>query len=290
MCRRFPMMALAALLAGLASGAAAQTASGGDPHAGRLEFVQRLVEESSGARQVEASANPEAKARHAQARALQHAAHAAHQAGNHAEADRLIKEAITTMIAAIRLAEAGTVTAGKKQRDFAQRSESVEALLAAYRRICEEKHCDPGEEARLRAEVGTKMAAARARLEGGDLDGARALLDEAYVSTKAAIERRRGGDTLVRALHFRDKEEEYRYELDRNETHRLLVRMLLEEKMRNPGVERTVTPLIEEAVRLRAEAEREAQRGAYREAVEKLESSTERLMRAIRSAGIYIPG
>ena len=38
----------------------------------------------------------------------------------------------------------------------------------------------------------------------------------------------RSGDTLVRSLNFASKEEEYRYEIDRNDTHQMLIKVLVE--------------------------------------------------------------
>jgi hypothetical protein len=269
--------------------ALAQEARTADPVDGRLDSVHLLLEESSGARQVEKSANAEAKSRREQARTLRREAAVAHQAGDAARANRLLDQAVKNMVDAIRLSEAGEVTSGKKQRDFEQRAESIEALLAAHDRICQEKQCDDKQVALLQKEINAKTAAARARRDSGDADAARVLLDQAYLSAKIAIERLRGGDTLVRSLNFKNKEEEYRYELDRNDTHRMLVKVLLEEKMRDPAVEGKARPLVERSASLRVEAERQAAQREYHMAVKSLESSTRELVHAIRGAGVYIP-
>jgi endonuclease III len=105
-----------------------------------------------------------------------------------------------------------------------------------------------------------------------------------------AIEKLRGGDTLIRSLHFANKEEEYRYEVDRNDTHRMLIKVLLKEKMEQAAVQRRVNPSLKKADELRAKAEKQAAQGKYEDAVRTLEDSTKELVRAIRSAGIYIPG
>ena len=117
------------------------------------------------------------------------------------------------------------------------------------------------------------------------------MLDEAYVAAKVAIEHLRGGETLVRSLNFASSEEEYHYEVDRNDTHRMLVDVLLKEKMKtNWGIEAMVNKFMESADKLRTRADEQASDGEYENAIGTMEQSTKEIVRAIRSAGIYIPG
>ena len=93
------------------------------------------------------------------------------------------------------------------------------------------------------------------------------------------------------SLNFASKEEEYHYELDRNDTHQMLVTVLLEEKMADSaGVAKMVNVFLDKARLLREEGDRQAARGDFEAAVQTLEESTKELVRAIRSGGIYIPG
>ena len=126
--------------------------------------------------------------------------------------------------------------------------------------------------------------------QAGDLVRARSVLDQAYVRAKQAIEDLRGGETLVRSLHFKNKAEEYKYELDRNDTHRMLLKVLVERKGQSQGASGMRQKFIDDSSRLRAEAERQAAQGDCQTAVRTLEQSTKALVQAIRSAGIYIPG
>jgi DNA-directed RNA polymerase subunit L len=99
----------------------------------------------------------------------------------------------------------------------------------------------------------------------------------------------RGGDTIVRTLNFASKAEEYLYEIDRNDAHRMLVQMLLKDK-RGGATDTMVDHAVAEAARLRAQAEDEAGRRNHEAAVRTLEESTRELVKAIRGAGVYIPG
>ncbi len=259
-----------------------------DPLTERFKFVNTLIEESSGARELASGAPKQARDRREQARRLYREAAAARDAGNRERAAQLLAEATTKMFEAVRLADSHQGTA-KAERDFNSRLESVNALLEAYSRVCNEKACDAKTAEQLRDDVRGKVANARGRL-ASDPVGARRLLDSAYEDAKIAIQRLRGGDTLVRSLEFSSKEDEYRYELDRNDTHRMLINVLMGEKLADPNVAKSVRSFLDAAAELRRHAETEAGQGHFEQAIGILESSTRELQRALRGAGIFIPG
>jgi hypothetical protein len=78
--------------------------------------------------------------------------------------------------------------------------------------------------------------------------------------------------------------------VDRNDTHHMLVRVLVQEKRPGPQAQAAVEDLVQRAGVLRREAEAKAGGGNFRAAIELLEQSTRELVRAIRGAGLYIPG
>jgi hypothetical protein len=252
--------------------------------------VATLIETSSAAKQIEASGNPEAQALRSKARAMRLQADEAYKAGNYVSASRSLDDAAKTLFEGVRLAAPEQIGAEKKKRDFDNRMESVKALLAAQKRISTEKRLGAkGTETSNKIEA--QMREASALASAGKVDEGRALLDQVYVATKASIEGMREGDTLVRSLNFATKEEEYHYEVDRNDTHKMLVKVLLDEKRaNNPSLEGMVQKYLDQAATLRVSAEGMAARKDYESAVKTLEDSTKELVRAIRSAGVYIPG
>ena len=281
------VMLLIGLLVLSAAPGPAATQSGNT--ANRLKSVQTLIEKSSGARQIEASGNAQAQAAHDRARAYYQQAEQAARAGDTKTADQALLQATKQMLEAVRMADQNKVVEGKKRDDFQNRMDSVSALLDAHERIAREKG-DTRSVQELRRAVNAKLAKAQQLLAQEKFDEARTTLDETYIATKTAIEKLRGGDTLVRTLSFANKEEEYHYEIDRNDTHRMLVKVLLAEKMQDPKIGRQVKQFMDKADQLRAQAEQQAARGDYAGAVSTLENSTKEVVRAIRSAGIYIPG
>jgi hypothetical protein len=257
----------------------------------RFDKTEKLIEESSAARKVKSSGDAAAEAKREKARDLLRQARAFYDVGDREAAERLLKQATSALYEAVRMIPEDQSLVDKRLREYDERLKSVEALRAAYSRIREEKGLDQAGPGELTALVEEKIGQAEAARAAGLPEQGRRILDQAYVAAKVAIEHLRGGETVVHALHFETKEEEYLYELDRNHTHRLLVDLLLaEQRGVDEVLDRQVDDLVHEAWILREQAEEEAARGDFAEAVSTIEESTRELLRAMRSAGVFIPG
>lgn len=279
----------ALVLCMLAAVSAAQERPAADPVQveRRIGSVQTLIETSSAARQIDSSGDARAREHRDQARRLHAQAVSAWRAGDAAGANVLLDQASRAMFEGARMAAPEPIMQEKARREFDARLESTRTLTDALRRINGEKGAGrEGEQLVSNIERGVRDAERIAA--GGDIAAARVTLDQSYLVAKAAIGSLRGGDTLVRSLNFATKDEEYRYEVDRNETHRMLIKLLVEEK--RAASAGSVAPFLERAAALRAQADERAARRDFEEAIRILEESTRELVRAIRSAGIYIPG
>lgn len=250
----------------------------------RLQSVNTLIEKSSAAQQVDKASGQEASSQRDRARDLHRQAAQAYDAGDYAKANTLLDQAAREMIGGTRKADPEQVTQDKKRRDFDNRLASVKALRDALGRIQQEKKSPKS--AQLAAQVDVMTGEAVKLADAGQLDRARGKLDQAYLAAKAGIGDLREGDTLVRTLKFESKEEEYRYELDRNDTHQMLVKVLMGERTGEANVKTG----LEQAAALRRKAEQQAGSKDYDGAIKTLEDSTRELVKVIRAAGIYIPG
>ena len=275
-------------LAATGTAAAAQAAASNDV-ASRLVYVERLLTESSAAKRVEASGKPEAVRMKAEAQAHFDEAKALADSGDNEAAEGELREAIRLMTAAARAANGDSKVSQKQTDDYGSRKESVAALAKAHDRIATEKGMKDMNTV-LQQKVAADLAASDALLAAGNGDEARARLDATYESVKMSLEGLRGGDTLVRELNFETPQDEYYYELDRNDTHRMLVEVLLAEKMQASPMRKTADGFIATAGELRVQAEQAAGKKQFEEAIRLLEESTKEFIRAIRSAGVYIPG
>lgn len=254
----------------------------------KLASTATLIESSSGAKQIDSSGVAGAQSQRARARDLHRQAGEALRSGQLEAAAKLLDDSSRAMFEGVRLAAPEQVVSGKQRADFDARMESTRALLEAQKRIAAEKSAGAtaGE---LSRRVESLMAEANELARGGRLADARRTLDQAYLTVRAAIGTLRGGDTVVRSLNFANKAEEYLYEIDRNDTHRMLVQVLLKDK-RGTAVDAMVDQSLAAAARLRTQAEQEASRRDHETAVRTLEQSTRELVKAIRGAGVYIPG
>ena len=257
----------------------------------RVESVEKLLDVSSAAKKVQASNNDAAKIKHNEARLLFRQAKDQQAQGNTKEAEKYLTQTTKTLFEAVRLVDKDQSIIDKQHRDYVMRLDSINALTRAYERIRDEKGLASTKDSELYPFVQSKLKLAKIQEENGNYIEGRYILDEAYIAAKVAIEHVRGGDTLVRSLDFATNEDEYAYEIDRNDTHKMLVDVLLKEKMSgNKQIEIMVGKHMEVAAKLRKQAEGEAAGGHYEKAVQTLEQSTKEIVRAIRSAGIYIPG
>jgi len=252
----------------------------------RVQSVGTLIEASSAARQIESSGVAAARERRDNARLIHREAAAALRADDLGSTAKLLDQAAREMMDGARLAKPEQVAGEKHKRDFEARMESARALLAAQQRITKEKGA--GREAQDAARsIERQIGEAQAIAAQGRYEEARPVLDRAYLTARVSIESMRRGDTLVRSLNFASKREEYDYEIDRNDTHAMLIKMLLADRKDMAG---TMAPFTERAAALRVQAEAQAKQGDHAAGIRLLEDSTRELVRAIRSGGIYIPG
>jgi hypothetical protein len=252
----------------------------------RISSVATLIESSSAARQIESSGVAAAREKRDNARLIHREAAATLKSGDAAGATKLLDQATREMMNGARLAKPEEVQGQKDKRDFDARMDSARALLAAQQRITSEKG-SPGDAREATQRIEQSIAQADKLAAGGKWAEAKTIIDRAYLTARVSIEQMRRGDTLVRSLSFASKREEYAYEIDRNDTHRMLVNLVLADKRDAAPM---LQPLLDKAAGLRKDAEAQAQRGDHDAAVKTLEDSTRELVRAVRAGGIYIPG
>lgn len=252
----------------------------------RLESVKTLLETSSAAKQIEAGGDASAKAERAKALELWREAKSAFDAGDLPAAQKLLLEAPKMLFQAARHSSSDQVSGEKLKNDYVNRRESVKALMSAQHRIADEKGKLAGAE-EVAKNVNQFLAEAEQLASAGKYVEARGIADKAYLLAKASVGEMRSGDTLVRSLNFANKEEEYKYEHDRNDSLAMLYKVLVEQK---GAPSASIVEYQKKGLDLRMQAEKAAAGGDHAAGVKLLEEATSQLIRAIRSAGIFIPG
>ena len=255
----------------------------------RVKFINKLINISSGAKQVLKSDDAAVKALHSEAKALLQQARQQFELGEKAKGSALLDRSAATMFKAIQLASPKSIGNNKLTADFKKRKSSVKALGQALKRIASELKRESDSEL-VTQQLVTLEEDADKLMQAGKIVEAKIELDKAYHLIKISIESMRGGQTLVRSLNFATPEDEYHYEIDRNNTHKMLVKLFLSEKKVSEYGKKMAEKSIKEANKLRANADREARSDQFTQAIKLLEQSTRQFVRAIRSSGIYIPG
>ena len=252
-----------------------------------IGFVEQLVNQSAAAKQIIESDNPEAKALREQA--INHLEDAKQQQaiGNNDAAAQLLGKAKIVIFQAVRLS-GSKVVKDKHTANYKKRVQSVNVLLDAHQRISDEKGDIPAAR-EVERHVRAELQKAQKKFEEGKVDQALEIANIAYLSIKLQVTRLRDGDTLVRELNFKTKEDEYKYEIERNNTHKVLVNVVLKEKI-SPQMSMLIKTPMKKAEELRQQAIQQADGKDFEKAIHTLEESTQQIIRAIRMAGIYIPG
>jgi tetratricopeptide (TPR) repeat protein len=253
-----------------------------------IDAVERLVNESVAARQILDSQNEQALALHK--KALEYLKQA-RQAQSHDDAHAVAQALNNAKIAifqGIRLVGNKVVRKDKRQR-YNKMLHSLKALLEAHHRIAVEKG-NNASTIETENHARTEMAEAQKLYSKGQLDQAMIMIDDAYSSVKFSLTKLRNGATLVRSLHFNTAQDEYRYEVTRNDTHNILINTVLKDKLSDPRLGKLMAIPMEQARKLRQQAELQAKNGQFKSAIKTMEQATRQLIRAIRMAGIYIPG
>lgn len=116
-----------------------------------------------------------------------------------------------------------------------------------------------------------------------------APLLEAADMLERALSAARKNETVVYALEFSSLDEEYKYELERNENYILLTNMILNAgSSENSKKLPLIRMLLNKNQQLRHEAEKQFERKAVKEAIILLEKGNKTLVRALRLSGLAL--
>lgn len=100
-----------------------------------------------------------------------------------------------------------------------------------------------------------------------------------------ALSDARHEDVLLDELSFESLEEEYTYELQRNESYVMLIDLMQKKTATSQASASYVKKMIEANIKLREQANQHVEKGEVQEGIKILEKGTDRLSRALRVSG-----
>lgn len=255
----------------------------------KAKFVTNLVTNSASIRAIEQSGDADAIQALQTARKLVEEATKESAGGSFGPADAKLNKAIEMVNTTTRRISESTVKGNRAQQLFESRMASVKALLEAFDRVAKEKGV-AGRTADRRAGIVQHVSEIEAMAKGGNYEGAVVQLDQAYSAVTTELSALRDGDKLTKELSFSSAEEEYVYELDRNDSHVFLLKLTLSEKPPHPSFAANIETMRVDAEELRKQAEGKAKNKDFAGAIKALGESTDKLIKALRMGGAYIPG
>ena len=252
----------------------------------KTKFLDWLVHDSPVSKRIEASEDDEAKAN------LKRAQDMWEQAVEHSEkseyelADVHISEGLKLMTSVSRKFKDQDRVRRARIDLYKQVKGHVDMFVAAFDRIVVEKGEDHIQKMLDKEKLDDLITSAQGKYDDGDLVMANHMMRQAADMVDHALSDARHEDVLLRELSFENLEEEYAYELQRNDSYVMIIDMLQKKKTASSQASSAyVQKMIEANAAQREEAEALVKNGDYKQGIALLEKSTDKLSRALRVSG-----
>lgn len=253
-------------------------------------LVENMVTRSIAAKTISQSQDREAIAALSKAKSLIEDAKTAGAGGLYKKADDLLNEALKLVNDQARRLTLDTADAERAKTLFQLKRRAVETFLSAYQRVAASPTADSSQQSKSNAVwISAKLAEADATFKMGQTDKAQELLETAYERARELIRTMRAGQTLTRSLNFATAEEEYEYEIKRNDSFFALLEFAIVEKKPVGSIVERIHGNREKARAVRNTAEAMAKKGEHPHAITELNESTTILLQSIRMSGVFVP-
>lgn len=251
----------------------------------KVKFLDWLVHSSPAAKRIEVSGDDEAKQQ------LKRAKDMWEQAVEHSEREEYelaevhIETGLKLMTKVSRKFKDQEKERHARIELYKQVKGHVEMFVTAFDRIAAEEGKDHIHSMLDRNELDTLMSSAQSNFDDGDLVMANHLMRQAADMVDSALSDARHEDVLLHELSFESLQEEYQYEIDRNDSYVKLIDLMQEKTVPSQASASYVARLVEQNAELRKEADALAKKGDYEKSIEVLEKGTDKLSRALRVSG-----
>lgn len=254
----------------------------------KLKLLEKLIYDNPAVQRIEGSDNAEAKA-------LLQTARAAHErAGSELALARLDKcesylnEGLRAISDASRRVSAATSDASAAQTRYQELHARVQSFKEAFARVTTDKGSQVSgvlDDTRVQqlTDEAQRLSEERRYRDAAD------RLNEAAKLLEAALAEALHQKTLVYALKFNSPEEEYAYEVERNRSHMMLIKLLLARESLPTGSREYILSMVDQSEKRRLEAQSLAAHGETDKAIAMMEDATKSLVQALRSGGMAIP-
>jgi hypothetical protein len=252
----------------------------------KVELLGRLVNESAAAQRIAQSSDGQARELLDSATGAWQRAVQALESGQLRVAGRDAERGLADMADATRRVK----DAGRERRLARERYDRLRkrvlSFSEAYRRVLAEKPDAPATGWLDQSEVSRLLEEAGALAGEGEHASANRRLEQAANAVESALSEARHRETLLHELTFTTPEEEYSYELQRNDSYALLVDMLGTKRQQTDTGLQYLQRMLGENETLRKDASELYERGQVDAAIQALEEATRQLARTLRASGL----
>lgn len=277
------------LIAGLLLSGAADTVAADVEKSGSIsnkaKFLERLVHVSPVSKRIVESGDEEAKQQLKRARDMWEQAELHIKKFEFTLAEIQLDEGLQLMTTVSRKFKDQDRVRQARVDLYKQVKDHVDMFVIAFDRVVAEKGEDHVRKMLDREKLDSLMDSAQSEYDDGDLAMANHLIRQAADMVDHALSDARHEDVLLRELSFENLEEEYAYEVQRNESYVMIIDMLQNKTPKSQASKAYVQKMIEANARQREEAEALVKNGDYEQGIALLEKSTDKLSRALRVSG-----
>ncbi len=168
---------------------------------------------------------------------------------------------------------------------YKQVKRHVDMFVVAFDRVAEEKGENQVKDSLDRDQLDKITSKAEMAYENDELVLANHLIRQAADMVDAALSDARHADVLLHELTFESLEEEYAYEIDRNESYIQLIDLMQKKTAPSQASADYVQKMIDENTKLRQQADVLVSQGNIEQGILVLENGTDKLSRALRLSG-----
>jgi hypothetical protein len=168
---------------------------------------------------------------------------------------------------------------------YKQVKRHVDMFVVAFDRVADEKGENQVKDSLDRDQLDKITSKAEMAYENDELALANHLIRRAADMVDAALSDARHADVLLHELTFESLEEEYAYEIDRNESYMQLIDLMQKKTAPSQASADYVQKMIDENTKLRQQADVLVSQGNIQQGILVLENGTDKLSRALRISG-----
>ena len=251
----------------------------------KLKLFAWLVNDSPMSKRVVSSDDEEAKQQLLRAREMWQQAVEHNERAEYALAEGHINEGLKLMTRVSRKVKDEDRVKKARVELYNQVRDHVDMFIEAFDRIAEEKGREHIESMLDKDKLDDIMASADSKFKEGDLVMANHLMRKAADIVDSALSDARHEDVLLRELSFENLEQEYAYEVQRNESYVMLIDLMQKKTAPSQASASYVRKMVAANEKLREEADQLVKQGDLEQGITMLEKGTDKLSRALRVSG-----